>query len=100
MYYSDIMLQNGPRPVNKQRSILLDHLVVHTDNKMSFKVDEYFTVVAFPLQSLTLGANNLFDTSGQRHTERIYSIYIFFSFPFLSISTRPLSRVLPGSSAS
>lgn len=73
-----MMLQNGPRPVNKQRSILLDHLVVHTDNKMSFKVDEYSTVVAFPLQSLTQRANNLFDTSGQRHTERIYSIYIFF----------------------
>lgn len=95
MYYSDIMLQNGALLVNKLRSILLDNLVVHTNNKMSFKVDKYSTVVAFPLQSLTQGANNLFDTSVQRHTERIYSIYIF-----LSISTRPLSRVLPGSSAS
>lgn len=31
MYYSDMMLQNGPLPVNKQRSILLDHLGVHTE---------------------------------------------------------------------
>lgn len=86
------MLQNGPLPFNKQRSILLDHLVVHTDNKMSFKVDEYSTVVAFPLQSLTQGANNLFDTSGQRHTERIYSIYIFFFFSislYFHTSTQP-----------
>lgn len=59
-------------------SISLNHLTIDI-GKVSFKVDEHPIVLLFSAVTDS-GRKNLFDVSGQRHTERIYLLFFFFHF--------------------